>query len=98
MKNVKLFTTVLLITTTILYVAIAFVKWDISWIDILPDLSISERYIFLVGILGNIGIDIWAYQYIKGRFFDKDLTADSISEKNEQAKLKNKFDNPKNYE
>lgn len=98
MKNAKLFTLLFLITTTIWYVAIAFVKWDIAWIDMLSNMIVEDRFNFFLVILLKIGIDIWAWHYIKARYLDRDLLGDAKAMKAEQDKLKNKFDNPETYD
>ena len=92
------FTLLFLITTAIWYVTIAFIKWDIVWIDMLSDMSMQMRSYFFLGIIGKIVIDFWIWSYIKVYYLDKDLDGEATAEKAEQDKLKNKFDNPETYD
>jgi len=98
MKRAKQFTLLFLLTTLFWYSMVAFVKWDFTWIDILSDLTTKERYLFLLGIIVKIVIDVWAWVYIKSRYLDKDLSEEARAEKAEQEKLKNAFDNPQKYD
>jgi len=98
MKRAKQFTLLFLLTTLFWYSMVAFVKWDFTWIDILSDLTTGDRYGFLMAIIIKVGIDVWAWVYIKSRYLDKDLSEEARAEKAEQEKLKNAFDNPQKYD
>jgi hypothetical protein len=91
MKTIKQFTVLTLITFLIWYLLIGFVRWDVSWMEIIPDMSRRMRMYFIGGLIVKFGLDVWLLSHIKERYLDKDLSAAKAEERAEADKLKKTF-------